>query len=207
MSFIKLFITIDVLAMKQLTFSLAITFASGTCLRDRNEGRQIERWRQRWRLAHRAKRTFLSFEFIVCAPSRRVDARISPRRNNRSFNSDAGSLSLSPVKCRPARFRHRSRRTFILLLVSRGVRFIIAEAMICKISPPRSFDFRQARGRRRCGVYQVYELNCRFITLEGRGRGQGWGHHSPSPFIPRSLHRRRFNVRTSSLRILNVQEM
>lgn len=81
---------------------------------------------------------------IYCMRSitpRVVDARISPRRNNRSFNSDAGSLSLSPCETRadPRRFRHRSRRrrTFILLLVSRGVRFIIAEAMICKISPPR----------------------------------------------------------------------
>lgn len=176
--------------MKQLTFSLAITFASGTCGIETKGAKSNGEGNDEGSSHSRAKRTFLSFEFIVCAPSRRVDARISPRRNNRSFNSDAGSLSLSPVKCRPARFRHRSRRTFILLLVSRGVRFIIAEAMICKISPPRSsFDFRQARGRRRCGVYQVYELNCRFITLEGRGRGQGWGHHSPSPFIPRSLHR------------------
>jgi len=189
--------------MKQPPYSVAITSAFGTCAietkaKSNGEGNAEGS-------AYRAERTFLSFEFIVCAPSCRVDARISPRRNNRSFNSDAGSLSLSPVKCRPARFRHRSRRTFILLLVSRGVRFIIIEAMICKISPPRSFDFRQARGRRRCGVYQVYELNCRFITLEGQDRGQGL-YHSPSLFIPRSACRRRFAIqcRTSPSRISKI---
>lgn len=199
MSFMKLFVTIDALAMKQPPFSTAITCASGTCAIEMKG--EIERRRQRWRLRIPSGAHFSQLR-IYCMRSitPRRCAHLSPRRNNRSFNSDAGSLSLSPVKCRPARFRHRSRRTFILLLVSRGVRFIIAEAMICKISPPRSFDFRQVRGRRRCGVYQVYELNCRFITLEGRGRGQGWRlYYSSSPFIPRSVRRRRFGIQCRTL--------
>lgn len=143
---LNFFVTIDALAMKQPTFSVAITFAYGTW-RDRKDERQIERRRQRRRPRHAAARRsalFSASNLLYALHHAAVDARISPRRNNRSFNSDAGSLSLSPVKRRPARFRHRSRRTFILLLVSRGARFIIAEAMICKISPPRSLDFRQA---------------------------------------------------------------
>jgi len=173
MSFVKLFVTIDALAMKQPAV-LHSNYLRLWHLRDRNEGRNRTA-KATMKAPHTASGVHFSQLRIYCMRSitPRRCAHLSPRRNNRSFNSDAGSLSLSPVKRRPARFRHRSRRTFILLLVSRGVRFIIAEAMICKISPPRSFDFRQARGRRRYGVYQVYELNCRFITLEGRGRGQG----------------------------------
>lgn len=128
---------------------------------------------------------FFSFEFIICAPSRRVDARISPRRNNRSFNSDAGSLSLSPVKRRPARFRHRSRRTFILLLVSRGARFIIAEAMICKISPPRSFDFRWASRAQAARRLSSVRIKLPFYYPWGaRSRARARTPPLPLPFHP-----------------------
>lgn len=75
--------------------------------------------RLRWRNApfdsRRARGGLLAARFsqpranLLCALHHAaVDARIFPRRNNRSFNSDAGSLSLSPVKRGPA-FRHRSR--------------------------------------------------------------------------------------------------
>lgn len=144
MSFIKSFATIDALAMKQPPFSVAITFASGTCAIETKGAKSNGNGEGNGEgSAYRAVRTFLSFEFIVCAPSRRVDARISPRRNNRSFNSDAGSLSLSPVKRRPAEVSSSltSHLYFAPCFSRRALYYRRGDDLQNKPSP---FDFRQA---------------------------------------------------------------
>lgn len=134
------------------------------------------------------KRTFLN---LLCAlhHAARRDARILPRRNNRSFNSDAGGLSLSPVKpADPAPVS--SSLTFaplfcFLFLSWRALYYRRGDDL--QNEPSVWLAPEAPRERRRRGVYQVYELNCRFITLEGRGRGQGWGSlaHPLSPPVVR----------------------
>jgi len=157
---------------------------------------------------HRASRAaFLSREFIVRAPSSpRVRMRASFRtpRNNRSFNSDAGGSSLSPsriIRAHNARLfviahAFRRERLYLSHVVSRAG-FIIAAAMICRIAtsplpPPYPLApplLRRGRGssslsRAQAAVYQVYELNCRFITPEGRTRVPP----RPSPSSRSSFH-------------------
>jgi len=156
-------------------------------------------------VGHRQSRRF-SQPRIYCARShhRRARMRASFRtpRNNRSFNSDAGGSSLSPsriIRAHNARLlviAHAFRRGAPLSLarvVSRAG-FIIAAAMICRIatstplSPLPAAAASSAAGlcpRRASlagagGVYQVYELNCRFITPEGR-RGS---RRVPPPSLP-----------------------
>lgn len=162
----------------------AIIFASGTCRIETKGAKSTGRSRSYADKAHFS-------EFIVRAPScvpQRRDARILPRRNNRSFNSDAGGLSLSPVRnAGPARggFRHRSRprlyfaSCFSLSLVWRALYYRRGDDLQNEPSvwlTPESRERRRRLSSVRIKLAFYYPWRAK---VEGKGEGL-----SPPPLFP-----------------------